>query len=41
MTAAEHRSKREDNAEFGIGTVAEHWMGCPCSTTTTRCWARW
>jgi signal transduction histidine kinase len=29
MTAAEHVSKREDNAEFGIGTIAEHWMGCP------------
>jgi hypothetical protein len=28
MTAAEHHS-REDNAGFGIGTVAEHWMGCP------------
>ncbi|WP_343731830.1 GAF domain-containing sensor histidine kinase [Duganella sp.] len=29
MTAAEHVSKREDNANFGIGTIAEHWMGCP------------
>jgi signal transduction histidine kinase len=29
MTAAEHVSKREDNAGFGIGTIAEHWMGCP------------
>jgi signal transduction histidine kinase len=29
MTAAEHESKREDNAGFGIGTIAEHWMGCP------------
>jgi len=29
MTAAEHVSKREDNAAFGIGTIAEHWMGCP------------
>jgi len=29
MTAAEHVSKRQDNADFGIGTIAEHWMGCP------------
>ncbi|MYM36003.1 GAF domain-containing protein [Duganella sp. FT94W] len=29
MTADEHRSKRADNAGFGIGTIAEHWMGCP------------
>ena len=29
MTAAEHESKRLDNADFGIGTIAEHWMGCP------------
>jgi signal transduction histidine kinase len=29
MTAAEHVSKREDNADFGIGTIAEHWMGSP------------
>jgi signal transduction histidine kinase len=29
MTAAEHRAKRADNAGFGIGTIAEHWMGCP------------
>ena len=29
MTAAEHVSKRLDNAAFGIGTIAEHWMGCP------------
>ncbi|MBP1206284.1 signal transduction histidine kinase [Duganella sp. 1411] len=29
MTAAEHVSKRADNADFGIGTIAEHWMGCP------------
>src|SRR5450830_2117155 len=29
MTAAEHVSKREANADFGIGTIAEHWMGCP------------
>jgi signal transduction histidine kinase len=29
MTAQEHHSKRENNAEFGIGTIAEHWMGCP------------
>jgi signal transduction histidine kinase len=29
MTAAEHVSKREDNAGFGIGTIAEHWMGSP------------
>jgi signal transduction histidine kinase len=29
MTAAEHHSLREDNAGFGIGTVAEHWLGCP------------
>nr|WP_315401383.1 GAF domain-containing sensor histidine kinase [uncultured Duganella sp.] len=29
MTAAEHVSKRAANAEFGIGTIAEHWMGCP------------
>ena len=29
MTAAEHESKRQDNADFGIGTIAEHWMGCP------------
>jgi signal transduction histidine kinase len=29
MTAAEHVSRREDNAAFGIGTIAEHWMGCP------------
>ena len=29
MTADEHRSKREHNEDFGIGTVAEHWLGCP------------
>ncbi|RFP13974.1 GAF domain-containing protein [Duganella sp. BJB488] len=29
MTAAEHLSRREANAGFGIGTIAEHWMGCP------------
>jgi signal transduction histidine kinase len=29
MTAAEHVSRREHNAAFGIGTIAEHWMGCP------------
>jgi len=29
MTAAEHLSRRESNAGFGIGTIAEHWMGCP------------
>jgi signal transduction histidine kinase len=29
MTADEHRSKRRDNEDFGIGTVAEHWLGCP------------
>jgi signal transduction histidine kinase len=29
MTAAEHQSKREDDDRFGIGTIAEHWMGCP------------
>jgi signal transduction histidine kinase len=29
MTAAEHVSKRQDNAGFGIGTIAEHWMGSP------------
>ncbi|MET0264774.1 MAG: GAF domain-containing protein [Duganella sp.] len=29
MTGAEHASRREDNAGFGIGTIAEHWMGCP------------
>ncbi|NGZ82842.1 GAF domain-containing sensor histidine kinase [Duganella aceris] len=29
MTAAEHVSKRQANADFGIGTIAEHWMGCP------------
>jgi signal transduction histidine kinase len=29
MTADEHRSKRQDNEDFGIGTVAEHWLGCP------------
>ncbi|MQA42651.1 GAF domain-containing sensor histidine kinase [Rugamonas aquatica] len=29
MTAAEHQSRREANAGFGIGTIAEHWMGCP------------
>jgi len=29
MTAAEHLSKREDDDHFGIGTIAEHWMGCP------------
>ncbi len=29
MTAAEHVSRREANAGFGIGTIAEHWMGCP------------
>ncbi len=29
MTAAEHVARREANAGFGIGTIAEHWMGCP------------
>ncbi len=29
MTGAEHHALRQDNAGFGIGTVAEHWMGCP------------
>ena len=29
MTAAEHISKKDDGNEFGIGTVAEHWLGCP------------
>lgn len=29
MTGAEHASRREHNAGFGIGTIAEHWMGCP------------
>ena len=29
MTAAEHQSKREDDKLFGIGTIAEHWLGCP------------
>ena len=29
MTAAEHISKNGDGHAFGVGTVAEHWMGCP------------
>lgn len=29
MTAAEHVSRLEVDAGFGIGTIAEHWMGCP------------
>ncbi|MEO5934194.1 MAG: GAF domain-containing sensor histidine kinase [Duganella sp.] len=29
MTAAEHVSRLEADAGFGIGTIAEHWMGCP------------
>src|SRR5471030_1298863 len=29
MTAAEHISKKDDGNAFGVGTVAEHWMGCP------------
>ncbi|WGG49920.1 GAF domain-containing protein [Rugamonas sp. DEMB1] len=29
MTAAEHISKKEDGNAFGVGTVAEHWLGCP------------
>ena len=29
MTADEHRSRRRAIAGFGIGTIAEHWMGCP------------
>jgi signal transduction histidine kinase len=29
MTAAEHISKQDDGSTFGIGTIAEHWMGCP------------
>jgi len=29
MTAAEHIAKKDDGNEFGIGTVAEHWLGCP------------
>jgi len=29
MTAAEHISKKDDGHAFGVGTVAEHWMGCP------------
>jgi signal transduction histidine kinase len=29
MTAAEHISKKDGGNAFGVGTVAEHWMGCP------------
>src|SRR5471032_3399916 len=29
MTAAEHISKQDGGNAFGIGTVAEHWLGCP------------
>ncbi|MGV7207920.1 ATP-binding protein [Oxalobacteraceae bacterium A2-2] len=29
MTAEQHRSKRDQLSGFGIGTIAEHWMGCP------------
>ncbi|MFA9217628.1 MAG: GAF domain-containing protein [Sphingomonadaceae bacterium] len=29
MTAEEHRSKQQGDIEFGIGTIAEHWLGCP------------
>ena len=29
MTAAEHVARLEVDAGFGIGTIAEHWMGCP------------
>ena len=29
MTAAEHISKKDEGNAFGVGTVAEHWMGCP------------
>lgn len=28
MTAAQHISRREV-AAFGVGTIAEHWIGCP------------
>jgi signal transduction histidine kinase len=30
MTAAEHIARNQSNGDaFGVGTVAEHWMGCP------------
>jgi len=29
MTAAEHIARNNSGDAFGIGTVAEHWMGCP------------
>ena len=29
MTAAEHIAKKDDGNAFGVGTVAEHWLGCP------------
>ncbi len=28
MTGDEHRA-REENEVFGVGTIAEHWIGCP------------
>jgi signal transduction histidine kinase len=29
MTGEEHQSRRAHDVKFGIGTIAEHWMGCP------------
>jgi signal transduction histidine kinase len=29
MTAAEHIARNSNGDAFGVGTVAEHWMGCP------------
>jgi|EP01034_Spumella_vulgaris_P031906 signal transduction histidine kinase len=29
MTAEEHNSRGVDGTSWGLGTTAEHWMGCP------------
>jgi signal transduction histidine kinase len=29
MTAEEHNSRGVDGSSWGLGTTAEHWMGCP------------
>ena len=29
MTAAEDKARRPDAAGWGVGSTAEHWMGCP------------